>query len=40
MLLVTHDPQAAAYADRVLELRDGRLGAYAPASLALAAGAG
>jgi len=28
MLLTTHDPQAAAFADRVLELRDGRLGAY------------
>ncbi len=30
VLLVTHDPQAAAYADRVHELRDGRLRAYAP----------
>lgn len=30
VLLVTHDPQAAAFADRVLELRDGRLGAYEP----------
>jgi putative ABC transport system ATP-binding protein len=49
MLLVTHDPQAVAYADRVLELRDGHLGAYehgpnatpgvaAPASPARAAG--
>ena len=28
VLLVTHDPQAAAFADRVLELRDGRLGPY------------
>jgi putative ABC transport system ATP-binding protein len=28
MLLTTHDPQAAAFADRVLELRDGRLGAF------------
>jgi putative ABC transport system ATP-binding protein len=27
-LLVTHDMQAANYADRALELRDGRLGAY------------
>ena len=25
VLLVSHDPQAAAYADRVLELRDGRI---------------
>jgi len=30
VLLVTHDPQAAAFADRVLELRDGRLGTYDP----------
>jgi putative ABC transport system ATP-binding protein len=30
MLLTTHDPQAAAFADRVLELRDGRLGAFDP----------
>jgi putative ABC transport system ATP-binding protein len=29
-LLVTHDPQAAAYADRAHELKDGRLGAYEP----------
>jgi ABC-type lipoprotein export system ATPase subunit len=28
MLLTTHDPQAAAFANRVLELRDGRLGAF------------
>ena len=28
MLLATHDREAAAFADRVLELRDGRLGAY------------
>jgi len=27
-LLVTHDPQAAAFADRALELRDGELHAY------------
>jgi putative ABC transport system ATP-binding protein len=30
VLLVTHDPQATAFADRVLELRDGRLGTYEP----------
>ena len=30
VLLVTHDPQAAATADRVLTLRDGRLDAGAP----------
>ncbi len=30
LLLATHDQQAAAYADRVHELRDGRLRAYAP----------
>ena len=30
MLLVTHDPQAAAYAGRVLALVDGRIGAYQP----------
>jgi putative ABC transport system ATP-binding protein len=30
VLLVTHDPQAAAFADRVHELRDGRLGDYEP----------
>ncbi len=30
VLLVTHDPQAAAYANRVHELRDGRLRAYTP----------
>jgi putative ABC transport system ATP-binding protein len=28
VLLATHDPQAAAFADRALELRDGWLGAY------------
>jgi putative ABC transport system ATP-binding protein len=37
VLLVTHDPQAAAYADRVHSLHDGRLVAYeserAPVSL-------
>ncbi len=30
MLLTTHDPQAAAFANRVLELRDGKLGALDP----------
>ncbi len=30
VLLVTHDPEARAYADRVHELRDGRLQAYIP----------
>jgi putative ABC transport system ATP-binding protein len=30
VLLATHDPQAAAFADRVCELRDGRLGEYRP----------
>ncbi len=30
VLLVTHDPQAAAFADRVLALRDGRLTEYEP----------
>ena len=30
LLLATHDPQAAAFADQVHELRDGRLQAYQP----------
>jgi putative ABC transport system ATP-binding protein len=30
LLLATHDPQAAAFADQVHELRDGRLEAYMP----------
>jgi putative ABC transport system ATP-binding protein len=30
LLLATHDPQAAAFANRVHELRDGRLEAYTP----------
>jgi putative ABC transport system ATP-binding protein len=30
VVLVTHDPQAAAYADRVHTLHDGRLAAYEP----------
>ncbi len=33
VLLATHDPQAAAFADRVHELRDGRLREYRPESL-------
>ncbi len=33
VLLVTHDPQAAEVADRVLALRDGRLESYAPLQL-------
>jgi putative ABC transport system ATP-binding protein len=33
VLLVTHDPQAVAFADRVYELRDGRLHAYQPDEL-------
>ncbi len=31
-MLVSHDPQAAAYADRVYALRDGKLGDYEPDS--------
>jgi putative ABC transport system ATP-binding protein len=30
LLLATHDPQVAVFADRVYELRDGRLGPYTP----------
>lgn len=30
VILATHDPQAAAFADQVHELRDGRLGEYRP----------
>lgn len=33
IVLATHDPQAAAFADQVYELRDGRLGDYAPEHL-------
>lgn len=36
MLLVTHDPQAADFADRVHALRDGRLVAHAPTPDAVA----
>jgi putative ABC transport system ATP-binding protein len=32
IVLVSHDPQAAAYADRVYALRDGKLGDYEPDS--------
>jgi putative ABC transport system ATP-binding protein len=31
IVLATHDPQAAAFADQIHELRDGRLGEYLPA---------
>ncbi len=30
IVLVSHDPQAAAYADRVYALQDGQLGDYEP----------
>jgi putative ABC transport system ATP-binding protein len=33
IVLATHDPQAAAFADRVYELRDGRLDEYRPDGL-------
>jgi putative ABC transport system ATP-binding protein len=38
VLLATHDPQAAAFADRVHELRDGRLTDYVPDPAYCAAG--
>jgi putative ABC transport system ATP-binding protein len=38
MLLVTHDPLAAGFADRVYELRDGRLEGYRPDRLLVAPG--
>jgi putative ABC transport system ATP-binding protein len=38
LLLVTHDPQAAAFAHRVHALRDGRLTAFEPERTALSAG--
>ena len=37
-VLATHDPQAAAFADQVHELRDGRLRAYSPDRVLRAAG--
>ena len=40
VVLVTHDPQAAAYADRVHTLRDGRLVDYEPDPLLTSADAG
>jgi putative ABC transport system ATP-binding protein len=39
VLLVTHDPQAAAVADRTIELRDGRLAAFQPERAPLITGA-
>jgi putative ABC transport system ATP-binding protein len=39
VLLATHDPKAAAFADRAVELRDGRLGAYEPERAKPSAGA-
>jgi putative ABC transport system ATP-binding protein len=38
VLLATHDPQAAVFADEVHELRDGRLEAYTPDHTPVAAG--
>jgi putative ABC transport system ATP-binding protein len=38
VVLATHDPQAAAFADRVHELRDGRLTDYVPDPAYVAAG--
>lgn len=40
VLLVTHDPRAAAYADRVLALQDGRLVEYVPDGAVVPASAG
>jgi putative ABC transport system ATP-binding protein len=37
VVLATHDPQAAGFADQVYELRDGRLGAHRPDHLLVAA---
>jgi putative ABC transport system ATP-binding protein len=39
LLLVTHDPEAAAFADRLLELRDGRVKTYEPDHAGAPAGA-
>ncbi len=38
LLLATHDPQAAAFADQVHELRDGRLTEYRPDHMPVAVG--
>ncbi len=38
VMLATHDPQAAAFADRVHELRDGRLADYVPDPAYIVAG--
>lgn len=38
LLLVTHDPLALGFADRVHELRDGRLGEYSPDNVLVAPG--
>jgi ABC-type lipoprotein export system ATPase subunit len=40
VLLVTHDPRAAAYADRVHALQDGRLVEYEPDHAVARASAG
>jgi putative ABC transport system ATP-binding protein len=40
IVLVSHDPQAAAYADRVYALRDGRLSDYEPDQAYVRVGAG
>jgi putative ABC transport system ATP-binding protein len=40
IVLVSHDPMAAEYADRVLELRDGRFADYAPEQYTAVVGGG